>query len=296
MKKDLFAVIAILGLVLMICASPLLSQVWARVDGTVKTEKGKAIAGAQVILIFAKDKAKVEFTTDEKGRWKTANLRPGAWTIGFLADGFQPENINVNLSAVKKNPAINIRLKPIPKSPLHKGDQLYQQKKYKEALDEYQRVLKSNKEALLVHEKIGLCHYRLGNLDPAIVSFKRMLELEPKAEGVLTNLSAIYFSKGNLEEGMKYFKQLDETKITDHTIFYNIGIISFNNNKMEIAIDFFKKCLEREPEYVKAHNQLALAYLNQGDMDKAKAHFKEVIRLAPDSKEAAQAKDMLSAL
>ncbi|NIM17213.1 MAG: hypothetical protein GTO45_34845, partial [Candidatus Aminicenantes bacterium] len=146
MKYKLIAVMASLCIIIVICASPVFAKVYARVSGSVKTEDDKPIAGARVILIFAADGAKIELTTDKKGRWSKVNLRAGAWTMGFMADGYEPENINVTLYAIKTNPPIDIKLAPVPESPLKKPDELYQQGKYAEAVQEYQNVLSENQE------------------------------------------------------------------------------------------------------------------------------------------------------
>ena len=296
MRNNFIIVSAILAAIIMICVSPAFTKVWARVNGSVKAEDGTPIQGAKVILIFSEDGTKHELTTDKKGRWNKVDMRPGAWAIGFMAEGYEPKNFNMVLSAIKKNPPIDITLSPIPEHPLNKGNQLYEQKKYTEALKEYRRVLAENPGIYEVHDKIGRCYYRLNDLENAIKAFKRMLEKEPHARDTLINLSAIYLQKGNLEQGMKYFKQLDEESLKDHRTFYNIGVLLFNNNQMDMAIDYFKKCLTRNPNYPDAYFQLALAYLNKGDMEEAKINLKKIIEIAPESEKAALARDMLSGL
>lgn len=272
----------------------LFSQTFAMASGTVKSEDGKPIKGAKVILIYSEDGTKYELITDKKGRWRKANMRSGAWTIGFMAEGYEPQNFNIILSAIKRNPPIDIKLNPIPKSPLLKADSLYQQKKYDEALEEYQRVLADNQDLYLAYYKIGLCYYRLDDIENAIEAFKIMLEKEPQSQDTLINLSAIYFEKENLEEGMKYFKQLDEKSLEDPGIFYNIGILLFKKSQIDMAIDYLQKSLAMDPMYVNAYYQLALLYLNKGDLEEAKTNLRKVIELAPESEKAALAKKMLN--
>ncbi len=279
--------------ILMINSSLLYSQLFAIASGTVESEDGKPIKGAKVILIFSEDGTKYELTTDKKGRWRKANMRSGAWTIGFIAEGYEPQNFNVTFSAIKKNPPIDVKLIPIPKSPLIKGDALYQQKKYDEALKEYQRILAENPDLYQVYDKIGLCYYRLNDLENATEAFKLMLEKEPQSQDTLINLSAIYFEKGDLEEGMKYFKHLDEKRLQDPSIFYNIGILLFKNRQTDMAIDYLEKCIAVDPRYVNGYYQLALVYLNKGDLEEAKKNLKKVIKLVPESEKAALAKKML---
>jgi tetratricopeptide (TPR) repeat protein len=296
MKKPLTIINATTMLILaiiMINSSHLYSQPFAIASGTVKSEDGKPINGAKVILIYSEDGTKYELTTDKKGEWRKVNMRSGTWTIGFMAEGYEPQNFNVTLSAIKRNPPIDVKLTPIPKSPLIKGDALYKEKKYDEALEEYQRILAENQDLYQVYNKIGLCYYRLNDTENAIEAFKLMLEKEPQSQDTLINLSAIYFEKGDLEEGMKYFKQLDEKSLEDPSIFYNIGILLFKNRQIDMAIDYLQKCLAVDPTYVNGYYQLALVNLNKGDLDEAKKNLKKVIELAPESEKAALAKKIL---
>ena len=268
------------------------AKVFAKVNGTVESEDGNPIPGAKVIFVFG-DGTTYELTTDKKGKWRKSDLRPGQWTIGFMADGFQPKNIRVNLSAAKDNPSIDIKLVPIPESPLKQGDDLYQQKKYQEALEEYERVFSEQPDLHLALEKIGLCHYRLDDLEKAIEAFKEMLDRAPQSRETLINLSSIYFQKGELAEGMTYFKQLDEESLTDPNTFYNIGILLFNNGQIDLAVDYLTKCIALNPHYARGHYQLALVYLNKGNIEEAKKNFQKVIELAPESEDAVLARKLL---
>ena len=60
-----------------------------------------------------------------------------------------------------------------------------------------------------------------------------------------------------------------------------------------MAIDYLQKCLVVDPMYVNGYYQLALVYLNKGDLEEAKKNLKKVIELAPESEIAAIAKRML---
>lgn len=223
---------------------------FALVSGTAKSEDGKPIQGVKVILIFSEDGTKYELTSDKKGKWRKANLRPGTWTIGFMAEGYEPQNITVKLSAISKNKPIEIKLTPIPEAPFIHADALYREKKYEEALQEYQRVLAGNPDLYQAYEKIGLCYCRLKDLDNAVKFFFMMLNKKPQSRDTLINLSAIHFRRGELEERMKYFKQLDEKSLEDHSLLYNIGILLFKNNQIDMAIQYLTKFVELNPIFV----------------------------------------------
>ena len=291
--NKLLALVIAFSAIFLVGVGFMISEVLAVANGTVKSKDGQPIEGARIILISSEGGAKHELVSDKKGRWRKANLPPGAYTVGFMADGFEPQNLKVTLSALRQNEPIDIRLVPIPASPLSQGDLLYGQQKYQEALQEYQRILSENQTLNEASERIGLCYYRLGDLDKAIEVFQKVLEKDPQSKDVLINLSSIFFEKGRLEEGLKYFNQLDEKSLTDPNLFYNAGILLFKNNQMELAAEYFKKTLELDANFINGYYQLGLVNLNRGNTEEAKRNFEKVVELAPGSEKAALSKKML---
>ena len=296
MKKPYLIFIVALMIIFSIHSHLLSSSVLASIQGTLISEDKKPIEGAKVILISSEDGTKYEITTDKKGKWRKVNLFPGAWTIGFMAEGFQPKDITVTLSAVRENPPIEVKLTRLPESPFSYGDELYKQAKYAEALQEYQIVLAYHQELTQAYGKIGLCYYRLNEYDKAIEAFKKALDKEPLVPDILINLSAIYFEKGNLEEGLKYFKLLDENTLKDPGLFYNVGILLFKNNQIDLAADYLKKCLKLDPKFIDGYYQLGLVSLNKGDLEEARTNFMKIIEISPESEKAAMAKKILEGI
>jgi len=268
------------------------AKIWARVNGIVTTEDGKPIEGARVVLV-SPDGEKMETTVDSKGNWRLLNVRPGSWSIGFLAKGFEPKNYNIELSAIRDNPPVKVTLARTPESPFITADALYGEHKYQEALQEYQRILDCQPQLVEAYAKIGLCYYRLDDLDKALAFFQKALEKTAATPDILINLAAIHLQKGNLEQGVQYIKQLDEKSITDPSLFYNIGVLFFKEGHADLAIEYLQKCLALNASSLEAHYQLGLAYLNNGNKEEARKTFQKVIELKPESEKATFAKKIL---
>ncbi len=299
MKKPLIAKIMTIIVFIWIFAAnanDIHAQIKDPVEGVVKSADGKLIQGAKITLISKKDGQTHKLTTDRKGRWRKARIRPGLWIVEVRAEGYTGKSITVQVYPYGENIPIIAILPPIQEPLLNRGDELYQQEKYTEALQEYQRVLTENPKLYLVYERIGLCYSKLDDLDKAIKAFKSMLAKEPQSRETLINLSVIYFQKGEVEEGMKYFDQLDEKNLKGPDVFYNIGILLFKKRKIDMAIDYFNQCITLDPNYVDGYYQLALAYLNKANMQEAKKNLEKVIELAPDSEKAALAKKTLESI
>ncbi len=299
MKKPLTAKIIIIIVLMWVFsanANDINAQVKDPVEGVVKSADGKVIKGAKITLIAESDGQTHELTTDKKGRWRITRIRPGMWVVEVRAEGHKGKSKTVQVYPYRQNLPIVVMLSPLQASLLNRGDELFEQEKYAEALQEYQRVLTENPELYLAYERIGLCYSKLDDLDNAIEAFKAMLDKDPESRETLINLSVVYIQKGEEEEGMKYLNQLDAKSLDTPDLFYNVGLILFKKRKIDMAIEYFDKSVAMDPKYVDGYYQLALAYLNKADMEQAKKNLEKVIELAPDSEKAAMARRTLESI
>jgi Ca-activated chloride channel family protein len=86
------------------------------------------------------------------------------------------------------------------------GSGLHQQKKYKDAVKEYEKSLDSKDSELQAkaYYNIGNTHYRMGKLPEAIEDYKRCLNINPKDEDAKYNIE---FIKKKLKEQPKKEEQ-----------------------------------------------------------------------------------------
>mgnify|MGYP005838295997 CR=1 FL=1 len=293
--KNKLLIFFILGIWFFLSIMIVNGSTWAIVQGVVKNKEGKPIEGA-IVILQNEQGAKYEYLTDKNGKWIAANIEPGDWKVLIGAEGYQPQAISASFSAIRRNEPISTKLEPVPKSPVADADALYNKGKYKEAIEEYKKVLDKNPEMVQVYERIGISYYKIKDFDNAIKSFQELLKKVPDSKKALFNLSAIYIEKNDLEEAQRYFKMIDESSISDPDLFYNFGLLSFKKGEIDEAISFFEKCILRDENYYEAHYQLGLAYANKGDLEKAKLYLQKVIEIKPNSEEAALAKSMLEVM
>ena len=306
MKKSLrtrYAWICFL-LGLMMLSALVLAQEWrgkGRLRGVVLTEDGQPVPGVKVILMHVQFGAKIEFITDEKGKWVAANIRGGAWNIDFRADGYEPRQISTTVSEVLRSKPIEISLKRTEKSIvtdkvtalLASGNALYEQKKYQEAIQEYLSILKQNPVLYIIHTNIGNAYYELGDYDSAIKHYQLVLNEEPDSTEVLIALGNMYLEKGEIEKGLGYFDQIDMEQITNPHIFYNIGTSFFNKGEVNKAVEYYNRAIGLDSNLSDAYYQLGVCHLNLNEKEKARESFQKFLELAPDSAKAASAKEML---
>jgi tetratricopeptide (TPR) repeat protein len=69
------------------------------------------------------------------------------------------------------------------------GNALYNDGKYAEAIDKYQRILDSGQHSSELYYNMANAHYKLNNVAPSIFYYEKALQLKPEDEEILNNLS-----------------------------------------------------------------------------------------------------------
>ena len=135
---------------------------------------------------------------------------------------------------------------------LNLGAALAGQKKWSEAIEQYQKAIQLCPELATPHFDLANALADEGHPDEAIPCYERALQLKPDYAEAQLNLGNAFSSQGNLTE----------------------------------AIIHFQKAIELNQNFASAHNNLACAFLKQGSLPQAIAHFQRALQIAPDFIEA----------
>src|SRR5690349_20723587 len=69
-----------------------------------------------------------------------------------------------------------------------KGNDLYKNGKYEQAIDAYTSELTAKKQSAELYFNIGNCYYKLNKVAPAIYKYEKALVLNPNDADIATNL------------------------------------------------------------------------------------------------------------
>ena len=122
------------------------------------------------------------------------------------------------------------------------GWTLFQEGNTADAVVEYRRALKTNPLSAKVHNNLALALVELGQLDEAASQFSRSLELDPKAE-----------------------------------IYSDLGFTMARLGKPEVALANYQKALELDPNCASAHSNLAVALVQEGNLEEAESHYRKAL-------------------
>ncbi len=287
------------------------SQDWkgkGRLKGIVLGEGGEPVAKASVTLTHVQLQSSINFTTDEKGEFLAAWIKGGLWNIDVEANGYLPKKMSYSVSELVQNPPMEVVLKKTEKTVvkeelreavknlLHEGNELFEQKKYQEAIVKFKEILEKVPALFQINLNIGNCYYQLEDYDSAVPFYQAVLEKEPENKDALLSLGNIYIEKGELEKGMELLDRLSEEDITSPITLYNIGTSLFNKGKQEAAVKYYERAIIQEPEMADAYYQVGLCYLGLNRKEEAKERFLKYLELEPESEKIEQVKIFLEYL
>ncbi|NOY84713.1 MAG: tetratricopeptide repeat protein [Nitrospirae bacterium] len=122
--------------------------------------------------------------------------------------------------------------------------------------------------------------------DLAIEQYKHALKIDEDAIIAKKKLIILFFKTNKLEEIDRYLTQILKKHPRDAETMALRGRWFSTQNRIDEAVDILRKAVTTEPGMAIGHYYLGVAYLAQGNDQKAKVALSEAIRIAPKLVEA----------
>ena len=90
---------------------------------------------------------------------------------------------------------------------------------------------------------------------------------------------SIYFNKKDWIKAIEYSKKILSYKKDEFKTLTNIGVALFNLGKINQSVKLFKKAITKNPNFKLAHNNLAISYLEIGDLQSAISHLVKALKI-----------------
>lgn len=175
----------------------------------------------------------------------------------------------------------------------NKATELFKDKKYKEALETYQKIPFETPE---LNEAIASCYIELEDYNSAISKYKRVLEKDSDNTGIMYQIANSYLELGNDKEARVYLNKILEIEPENGAVKNALYSIEQTNisNFLNDAISFYEKkdfshamttldkviALDHENAY--AFYYKGVIYDEQNKNKEAIEQFKKVISFNPD--------------
>jgi tetratricopeptide (TPR) repeat protein len=133
------------------------------------------------------------------------------------------------------------------------GRTKYNENRFEEAIDSFQRCLKMDAASLRAEYNLGLAYQGLGRTGDAAAAFR----------------SAIARQEHKLNQ--------------DAEPFIDLGSLLLDENQPQEALPYLLKAIAISPQEFRAHEQLGRAYERLDQLEKAQAEFERAVALAPQN-------------
>jgi len=280
----------------------------ATVNGVVKDQTGKPIAGVTVVAQNPQAlPSRAETTTKENGHFTIVGLRAGNWTLTFMAPGFLPFQTQTRATSRGATPLdITMEKGAAPgeiaglseetKKALEAAGALYDNGQYPEALEAYKALHAKLPDVSAITLRIANVYRQMKNYDEAIAAYDEALSNDPMNNAAKRDRAMTYLAKGDLDAADAALTELAQSGGADAETYYSLGEVKFAKAQVEEAASWYEKAVSANPTWGKPLFKLGLVALNKGDNDGAKAYMQKVIDADPSSTEAAQAALILKQL
>jgi len=275
-----------------------------RVTGTVTDEQGNPLEGVIVKFMHVRLNSGFETVTNAKGVWKASWIKGGTWYIDFLKPGYDPRNISVELSELRQNPPIELMLKKgedlvltsTLKEDFQKGNTLYEEGKYEEAIEVFNAILEDVPDAYIMNLNIGNCYFQMEDYSQAEEYYIKVLEKEPENTDVILAIGNCYNNRGDSVKALEWYRKIEIEKIGDPVVLYNIGTYFYGASQYNEALMYYEKSVEIQEDFLDGIYQLGLAHLAMGNNAAALNQFENYLKHDTDSERASQVKGFIEFL
>jgi tetratricopeptide (TPR) repeat protein len=275
-----------------------------RVKGMVTDQDGNPIEGVTVKLYCIRGASGFEVTTDNEGVWRANYIRNGPYDIDFNKPGYMPKSINVNINEFGRNPDIEVSLQKVEglivnddlKAELKKGNDLFDQGNYEEAIQSYQTIIEKTPETYILYRNIGNCYFQMENYDKAEEFYLKVLENEPDDTQSILGVGNAYANRGQDEKALEWYNKISFENISDPMVLYNIGSNFFSQGQHQEALRYYRKAVELREDFQDALYQLGLVNLTLGNNQEAIDVFQAYLKYDSESERADQVRNFVEFL
>jgi tetratricopeptide (TPR) repeat protein len=150
-----------------------------------------------------------------------------------------------------------------------------------------------NKDKGDLYSLLGDAYKKRGEKIDAISAYKTALSFKPEDAETRCILSELYFEDGLLEEGVKNLEEgLSFSK--DEMVLTMLGGVYRRMGKPKDAIIYLTEAIRVFPSYIIPYNEMAMAYLDLGELDKAEKIARFVVENIGYGKENPDAASILA--
>ena len=290
------------------------------IQGHIRNAMGGAIPALAMVYLNSQSEEPVARTpVDISGDFEFKNVVPAIYHLVVTAESFVTYRQTIDLSVTPVEfytvnailvpapatepgaappPALTDQAAPKPaKKEFAKGSRALDEKKFKDARNHLQKAV--SVYPCYARAQIALADLDLSEnkLDDAEKSFKKAIECDSSFLRPFSQLGQLYYQQKKLQESDEILSQGLRLFPSSWLLHYQHGAVLFDEEKYPEAVREFEGAASGNPEMpAEFHTHLANAYLKTGNRAKALVEIETYLRLEPNGKYAASARQTAQVL
>lgn len=165
---------------------------------------------------------------------------------------------------------------------LIQAKKLLDKKKYDDALEAYQKSLRTNPNWKAAYG-IASDYLRKKNYTEAVVYFRKAQELKKDEPMIWYSLGYSFGGLNENEQALNALQKAVELKPNYTDAWYNLGSILFKLERYKEAVEAYRTTVKLNPKDAEAYAFLGVAYSKLDDYGKAVESFQKAVKLFPDN-------------
>jgi tetratricopeptide (TPR) repeat protein len=293
-------------LFLLSSAVAVLAQYQGRISGHVLDPSGNPVEKAEVTMVSQRTSSvRYESKTDKDGRFVQVGLMPGYFMITVKKAGFAPASKELKVGVAGEE-TVEITLKSVQAEAERtysaadklflKGNALYAEQKFAEAVAAYGEAILLDPENWGYYLNLGLSQKKAGQPEEALAAFRKAAELNPESYSANKEAGEALAKANQYGEAKSYYEKAAALSPDDPDAQYNLGVCLINVGESEAALPRFQKAVELNPDSADAYYQLGTILIGQNKTPEACAALEKFLALAPGHEKAGVAKQLLEFL
>lgn len=291
--------------------------------GTVFDPTGRPLQQRVRIRLSTMTRGDRSFTTNENGAFAFRGLPSGSYTIAIDREaeykpyttsvdvlqtnsGGRPTatvvTVNIRLTYKDRNKAgiVNAELLNVPpKARVHytNGIEHSQKRNHEAAIEEFKLAIAEHPSFTLAFNELGVQFLKLNRLEEADQAFQDALKIKPDSFPALTNRGIANVMMKRYGEAVpilrKALKQNEQSAVCHYFLgqaLANLGLFDEAEKELVVSLELGKEQMKE------AHRILAIIYSSRGAKKQAAKELETYLKLAPDTPDADQIKEMIQRL
>jgi tetratricopeptide (TPR) repeat protein len=302
--------LALVALLLVVLAAPVLASAQGRVNGKVTDAAGAPVEGVVVTVTTVDIKSfKISAKTDARGQYAILiNDATHNYHMRFEKDGY----VTAERDEKFKIGDLTIIDQKLPKPSevsggapralsaseaavqvFNEGVDLLKAGDKDAAAAKFQSAVAKNPDMPQGWQALATLSYEKKDWAKAVEYGQKATDLDPTLTSLYGMMADAATRSGDKKAAAEWRKKYDEANPDSPEMLYNKGIDAYNSKKLPEAETMLTRAVEAKPDFALAHFWLGMTSFSLNKKAAAREHFQKYLDLDPSGSEAATAKEML---